>query len=603
MKLADLRYRKTGTGKGELRSIAMYNAQSSFWNWSPHSQSILRLLRSVAWLITIFAGFLQAWASRFWISPDGNNYLDIASAYMHRDWSHAVNAYWSPVFSWLLALSLGTFRTGPYWDSTILHLLNFGGLLFSLCSFEFFFRSFLLIQNRLHSSGEAAEPLPDLAWWALGYALFLSTSLLVLSVVNTTPDIWVAALTYAIAGLVLRIAVNGGGWSLFAILGFGLGCAYLTKTFYFPMSFVFLVTAWFASGNPRKSFKQAVLGFLTFALVAGPWITVLSRAKHRFTFGDVGKLAFVIFIDQLPQSFFWQGENGTGTPLHPVRQLMAKPRLYEFGTPVEGTYPPSFDPSYWMEGARLRFQVRGLLKVLRQSAGTFFLIWTTQLEFAFASLIIFFLVRGKADWPALLRKQFYLWIPPLIACLNYSIVLVEFRYIAPFVLLLWLAVFGSLFGTKSEFPRTFGLAIVFAVWVITGVRMAKSTTSDLASIIAGQENLNWEVAEGLRRLGSQSGDRVAGLSRVAEAHWAHLAAVKIVAEIPLGDEGIFWAATPSEKQKVFRAFATTGARYVVTKNPPACAQAEGWIPLGGTGFYAFRLPLLAQSGSLTDAVP
>jgi hypothetical protein len=108
-------------------------------------------------------------------------------------------------------------------------------------------------------------------------------------------------------------------------------------------------------------------------------------------------------------------------------------------------------------------------------------------------------------------------------------------------------------------------------------------------------NVNWQVAEGLRSLGAQPGDRAAGLSRVAEAHWARLARLKIVAEIPLGEEHYFWTATADEKQKVFQIFASTGAKFVVTKDPPTCAAANGWIPLGGTGFYAYRLPLVSQS--------
>jgi hypothetical protein len=130
---------------------------------------------------------------------------------------------------------------------------------------------------------------------------------------------------------------------------------------------------------------------------------------------------------------------------------------------------------------------------------------------------------------------------------------------------------------------------------VTGVRLAKSSTSDLLSILAGQENVSWKVAETLRGMELQPGDRVALLSSSAGAHWARLAGVKIVAEVPLGDENIFWTATPDEKQKVLQTFASTGARFVVTKNPPACAQADGWIPLAATGFCAYRLPLVSQS--------
>ncbi len=135
------------------------------------------------------------------------------------------------------------FRPHPYWESTVLHLLNFVGLLAALLTFEFFFRAFLRLRRQPLLAGEAADDLPELAWWALGYALFLSTSLLVLTVAVTTPDVWVAVWTYLVAGLLLRIRIVSGSPYLFAALGFVLACAYFTKTFYFPMSFVFLLPA------------------------------------------------------------------------------------------------------------------------------------------------------------------------------------------------------------------------------------------------------------------------------------------------------------------------------------------------------------------------
>jgi 4-amino-4-deoxy-L-arabinose transferase-like glycosyltransferase len=550
----------------------------------------LRLLRATFWFVTATAGFLQAWAARFWISPDGNNYLDVASAYLRGDWGHAVNAYWSPFFSWLLAFCLWVFRPGPYWESTLLHLLNLAGLLLALRSFEFFFAAFLRMQQRFARPEKAQERLSDFEWWALGYGIFLSTSLFVLTVTSTTPDIWVLVFTCLIAGLVLRIWMQGGGWGLFAALGFTLGCAYLTKTFYFPMTFVFLPTALLATGNPRKNLKQALLGFVIFALVAGPWISALSRAKNRLTFGDVGKLNFAMMLDQIPQPFFWQGEDATGTPKHPVRQLLKKPRIFEFAGPVGGTYPPAYDTSYWMDGVRPHFNLRGLLRVLRQSAGTFFQIWMLQIEFGVALLFFLILIWRKPDWKLLLFGQSYLWLPPLIACAAYSIVLVEHRYVGPFVLVLWVAAFSCLLGAAAEIPRRVRLALILAVLAVTGLRVAKSMSSDLAIVLSKPENANWQVAEGLRVIGLHPADKIAILSLSAELHWARLAGVKIVSEIPVGDGNIFWREDPESKGRIFQVLAGTGAKVIITKGPPLAAENEGWIPLASTGFYAHHLP-------------
>jgi 4-amino-4-deoxy-L-arabinose transferase-like glycosyltransferase len=573
----------------------MASGRLSFWIEPANPRRNLQLLRAVFWFVTACAGFLQVWSARFSVSPDGNCYLDIASAYLNGDWNHAVNAYWSPLFPWLLAICLWVFHPSPYWESTLLHLLNFIALLVSLLSFEFFFRSFLHLRKHFNWDGENDRELPELAWWALGYGLFLSTSLFILTSSLTMPDMWVAAATYLVAGLILRIWTQGGSWGLFTVLGFALGCAYLTKTFYFPMTFIFLPTAWLATGNPRKTLKQAILAFVIFALIAGPWIATLSRAKNRVTFGDVGKLSFAMMIDQIQQPLFWQGENGTGTPKHPVRQLLTHPRIFEFGTPVGGSYPPVFDQSYWMEGVTPYFSFRGQLRVLRQSAGTMFKFFGDQIEFAAGLLCLFFLLRSKRECVALLRKQSYLWVPPLIACFSYALVLVEGRYVAPFILLLWVAAFSCLLACAPQLTSRSAVAMVLAILSVTGLRIAKSATSDLLTVLAKPANLDWEIAQALHHLGIQPGDKVAGLSRVAEAHWARLAGVKIVSEIPLGEERIFWTASPDLQRQIFGILAGTGAKIVVTKDPPPCAINTGWLPLGTTGYYV--LPLSSQPSS------
>src|SRR5260370_5925675 len=160
------------------------------------SPGCLRILRRVCWGIAIVAGCLQVWAARFYPSADGNNYLEIAIAYLRGDWKNAVNAYWSPLFSWLLALCLGIFRPNPYWESTVLHLLNFAGLLVGVRCFEFFFGTFLRIQEQFGSEVKGDLVVPEFGWWVLGYGLFLSSSLLVLSIRVSTPDMWLSALTF-----------------------------------------------------------------------------------------------------------------------------------------------------------------------------------------------------------------------------------------------------------------------------------------------------------------------------------------------------------------------------------------------------------------------
>src|SRR5947209_581540 len=199
----------------------------------PESPGALRLLRIVMWIVTVVAGLLQGLACRFYISGDGNSYLDIASAYLRGDFANAINGYWSPLYSWLIAAILGLFKPSGYWETTILHLLNF------------------------------------------------------------------------------------------ATLGLVLGLGYLAKSFYFPMAFVFIATAWLASRAPRENLKRALAALVVFLLLASPFVFALSKTKHRLTYGDVGKISYAQVTAWLSQPMFWVGENGSGTPKHPVHIILA----------------------------------------------------------------------------------------------------------------------------------------------------------------------------------------------------------------------------------------------------------------------------------------
>jgi hypothetical protein len=545
------------------------------------SRSLVRLF---FWVLTTAVGFVQAWSLRFTITPDGNSYLDIATAYLRGDYAHAINAYWSPLFSWLIAVCLRLLNPPGYRETVLLHLLNFAGLLIALRCFEYFFEGFLdFFEQSRDPQYETA--ISGSLWWLLGYALFFSTSLFVLTMEPTTPDIWLCVFTYLAMGILLRIVVKPRNLAYFATFGFILGLAYLTKSFYFPLSFVFFISAIFAMGFSAKNLGRGLLTVLAFGIVSGPFIHEISRQKHRLTFGDVGKIGYAECVTPIVQPQFWQGDAQTGVPKHPARKILSDPNVFEFATPIGGSHPLSYDLSYWMDGVTPHFKLRGQLRILRQSFGTFFTIFLIQIEFAAALLIFLLLHERRRELLSLLRRLWPLWLPSAVGCFAYSVVLVEPRYVAPFLVFLWLAGFAVVARQSPSLSKRVALAIVLGILCVTGIKITKYFASDVAAM-AHQENVYWQVAQNLHRLGIQPGDKVAIIAANAVGHWARLAGVKIVAELPLGQDDIFWRADRPTQNRVYAAFASAGARVVLVKDPPPDVIRNDWHQLGDTRYFA-----------------
>src|SRR5689334_11291906 len=127
--------------------------------------------RAAFWTIVVVLGFLQAWSHRLLVDHDGVAYLDIAENYARGAWSSAINAYYSPLYSWLIALLL-LLKLPRSWESTLLHLVNFAGYVGAYASFEFFVRELIRKEESSLRADERGTGLSESAWHTLGLGLF-----------------------------------------------------------------------------------------------------------------------------------------------------------------------------------------------------------------------------------------------------------------------------------------------------------------------------------------------------------------------------------------------------------------------------------------------
>jgi hypothetical protein len=562
----------------------------------------LRWVEITIWLLAIVLGFFYAWANHHYLTnSDAMSYLDVAEAYLRRDWHAAVNAYWSPLYSWLIALALLIVRPSPYWKFAVLHLVNFAIYLFALSCFSFLIRE-MLRRHRSQSAEILAAglvTLPDWALLTLGYSLFIWSSLLLITVPVESPDMLVASFVYLATGIVLRIRRRPSDWLPFFLLGMVLGFGYLGKSIMLPMALVFVISGILAIGSWRRALSRVSITVALFLLLAGPFVFAISRSKDRLTTGESGRLNYLWAINRVPY-FHWQGEEpGNGVPRHPTRKIFDDPPAYEFGEPVGGTYPVWYDPTYWYEGSVGHFDLRQQLRALVGSVNGYFeLFYSRGLQYGLLIGLVTLYLMGRKPRLLLsdLTREWSLLIPALAGLGLYTLVNVQGRYVASFIVLLWLGLFSAvrLPHARDSEKLIKSITLVATISIILTTIMSSTQEAILTGrhLTTGENpsvHEQWQVAEGLKEIGLGPSDKVAFVGNSFRAFWAHLLGVRIVAEIRRDRVDSFWQADSSLKGEVINAFARTDAKAIVFEAPPSGTHLSGWQKIRNTNYYVYML--------------
>jgi 4-amino-4-deoxy-L-arabinose transferase-like glycosyltransferase len=565
-----------------------------------HSAKERRLVASL-WAFAVVLGLSQAWSWRFYIEPDGVSYIEIAHAYIQRDFAHAVNAYWSPLYSWLLALVISVAHVPEYREATCLHLVNFFIYLLSLASFAFFFAE---LTSSLSASAGETPSRSRWVWNVFGFSLFYFAAFQLVGVGIDQPDLIVLAVSLLATGLLIRMKRGVASRAAYVALGVALATGYLAKAVMFPLTFVFLFCSLFAAGSWKRSAPRTAIALVTFLLVASPWILTLSKAEGRFTFGDTGRLNYAFYVNDLVRNPYWHGEiPALGTPTHGGRRLNDIPPVEEVSGPGPGSYALWYDPTYWFDGVRPHFEWQGQLRVLRTSFGEYFHMLSAQKGIATAFLTLVFFSGRRGEWPKEFAGLWPVWLPAAGTLTIYSLVHAESRFIGASVIVVWSCLFAAVRLPVSDWSPRLYASCLAAACVAISISMTAQFARDFSQIAKGQVNRDWQIAQDLRRLGINSGDSVAllgheGHPKAIDYYWAHLGHIRIVAEIPSEGVAAFWTAEPATRLRLFRLLSQTGARALITGTPPPVSQREDWQALGSTGYYAV---LLAPYGSTATA--
>jgi len=530
----------------------------------------------VCQVVALLMGARCAFAGRHLpVGADGLSYLDVARAYVRHDWHTALNGFWGPLYTWLLALGMGVFHPGIRTELVMVRTLNFVLFAAALYTFSRYWRAVAGWSKRT-SGDEISIPLASpFVWITLGYLLFIATFAWFVDLVN--PDILVATIVFAIAAFLFKLNDRQQhGIAVYAGLGLLLALGYYAKVILLYFA-VFILGAMVVQGFRSGSLRRPMTAIVVFAVLVSPFVAILSRAVGHFTAGDSGRLNYAWFVDG-PEAKTWMTapHGGAPIPFYPGAIAFDSPPVFRLPMMEGVTYAPWYDAARFDKHSHPAFRLRGQLRRLAVNLQSL----KEEIFGVGTALLVPLLILVWYSPRASLRRFAATWfctLPAVGVVGMYLLVLVVPRYLLGFSLLLWGAALASvsvppglqLLARRAMLAGT----LVFAASVMPGLlhyvvsERTESTARDLV------------IAEAIPQFGIAPGDRVASIGDGQDAYWAHLARVSVVAEVWSIDSARFWSEPLALQQAALRSMADSGAKAVVWRGDSDQPCPPQWLSL------------------------
>lgn len=214
-------------------------------------------------------------------NDDGISYFTIASEYENRNFFAAINGYWSPLFSWLMAPLL-LFSSSVLEDLIAARVLSIIIGLFTLIGV--YFLSGNMDLNKKTRIATLLVMIPVI----LSFVFYL-----------LTPDLLLTCcLVYYMSFIMDPKYFSKLKLGFFA--GFAGALAFLSKSYvfvFFPVHFI-LSNIYYLKSRPvnRKNiYKNLFLGLIVFFVIAGAWSSVISFKYEKPTFSTAGSYNYELY--------------------------------------------------------------------------------------------------------------------------------------------------------------------------------------------------------------------------------------------------------------------------------------------------------------------
>ena len=551
-----------------------------------------RILIALRAFVLVF-GAAALWLARDGMNADGVAYLDASDIYLEGGWPASGTGYWSPLYPMLLAGARLVAGTGALRELAIAQGVNFIVFLGAFAALEYLVRE---VRSATRDRQSGAPP-NDTTWLVLAYALFGVATVGWIRLWTLTPDMAVAAIMVAAAGVGVRLARGRGEWPSAVVLGLLLGLGYLTKAAAFPIGIVFVVTL--AVALRRRPGRRLLISLasLVFLAIAAPQIAYVSRLQGSPTFGDVGRLNYLWFVANVPgpvsSAFPLPAQLPSPTakgqslaPLDPVRDT--HPAIYDIDAPIPGTLPIWYDAGHWYRGVTAPLLPVAIARAFVRHARVYFELFGFLLVGGVAAA-----VAGPLPRRAILatRPSLILVVPALAALVMYALVLVQARYVAGFALLL----FAGLVPPWATDALSRRLRLGFAVGAVAALVLVAYQPRVDATYWRGTARTRANVVDALASRGIGPGTRIGFIGEAYDAYWARTARLRFVSLLPLAETQSFWNLDAAGRAAVLRHMQQYGAQAIIAESPSLGVNIDGWERLPSAGVP--RSELIVYTGS------
>jgi hypothetical protein len=506
------------------------------------------------------------------VGSDGLSYLDVARAYLRHDWGVAVNGYWGPLYSWLLAATIGVVHPRPGHEFAALRGLNF--LIFLCCLFAFarFWRSVGQRPRNLPVDGISLANAYPVGWIVLGYALFLAKTAWFVEMAS--PDLLVATAVLLIASELLKLENREQQrTAIFFRLGFLFALGFYSKNILFYFG-IFVLAALTIRESRFRRFTGPIIALLVFCVLISPYVTALSHILGHLSFGESGRLNYAWFVDGTETGDWPNG--GASFPFFPGSVLLKSPRVFKIPRLDGVTYAPWYDAARFDKRSHPVLKIRGQIRQLAINLKTLQGEILGRYSALLVCLIILIFDSGKGYFSRLASAWFCV-IPVTMIIGMYLLVHLVDRFMIGFLLVLWGIAFSSASISPTAQPVVrrvilAGLA-VFALSVFPGL------LHYLVSPAVNAIEPDVVIAEALPEYGLRPGDSVGVIGDGQAAYWAHWGSLSVVAEISSMDSPAFWSSDARAKPAAVDAMKQSGAKAVVWRRDSGQPCPQGWKEL------------------------